>query len=699
MFIKHIFSFKRTRLSSKVWLKIYEIKKYIGKVIWITGCINHAEAFYLLGKRIIILINRSGWKLTFLYLKEALRIVSRYLAGQDHTILPNGVCLKLDHTGLPTIIPLSLRKILRNADLIKDKKIIVCILSILSMFRVFPTSPSPSLDTIVSEFTGTTRCFESTVVKKALRDLSIHTLRLKSPTLLKLETSSPNSIKSSWSASLEALAFYNPKALIGLLYYNGANWVSLWCVFLLVISFPLYLIFWLSGTLKPILLGRLSVVYDQAGKARVIAITNWWLQVSLKPLHNAVFKVLRKLENCDGTFDQDGALNKFIKRLSGKEVTYHSFDLSAATDRIPIDLQKLILNTLVPSLGDKWFLLLDFAWAYKGGYYKYSVGQPMGAYSSWAMLALTHHVIVRIAALNCGIKNFEDYVILGDDIVIANDDVAREYSNLMKSLGVSINMSKSIVSTRFCEFAKRWVGDGINITPIGPGLTLRLVRDKKYLAMFIRECWNLGLLSNFRNLLDLLAQLRKSKDFHTEANNVLWASFGLSNFVDSRESPINVNTLMWCFSATTNYLPVLQYHIFNGLLQLRIDDKREAVKSLEEQEKFFYQNWWKVLMSKNGPHRILEFLLKGLGPGFWIYALSYEKTRLDLDKSVLLSTGPSWQVIQELAREDVAINISNIDWTQKALVKKQASRYDKLWKEIERSRNEAPELFEEFTFF
>jgi len=45
---------------------------------------------------------------------------------------------------------------------------------------------------------------------------------------------------------------------------------------------------------------------------------------------------------------------------------------------------------------------------------------------------------------------------------------------------------------------------------------------------------------------------------------------------------------------------------------------------------------------------------------------------------VLLNTGPSWQVIQELAREDVAINISNIDWTQKALVKKQASRYDKL---------------------
>jgi hypothetical protein len=269
----------------------------------------------------------------------------------------------------------------------------------------------------------------------------------------------------------------------------------------------------------------------------------------------------------------------------------------------------------------------------------------------------------------------------------------------MRVLGVSINLSKSIVSNRFCEFAKRWVGDGINITPIGPGLILRLIRDKKYLAMFIRECWNLGLISNFRNLLDLLAELRKSKDFKAEANNVLWASFGLSNFTESSKSPINVNTLMWCFSATVNYLPVLQYHIFNGLLQLRIDDKREAIKTLEESETHFYQNWWKVLQSKNVPHRILEFLLKLVGPGFWIYALSFEKTRLDLEKSVLLSTGPSWQVIQDLAREDVAINIANIDWTQKALVKKQASRYDKLWKEIERSRNETPELFEEFTFY
>jgi len=60
---------------------------------------------------------------------------------------------------------------------------------------------------------------------------------------------------------------------------------------------------------------------------------------------------LKKLEDCDGTFDQDGVLNNLIKKTSGKNVTYHSFDLSAATDRIPIELQVDILNALIPNLG------------------------------------------------------------------------------------------------------------------------------------------------------------------------------------------------------------------------------------------------------------------------------------------------------------------------------------------------------------
>jgi hypothetical protein len=134
--------------------------------------------------------------------------------------------------------------------------------------------------------------------------------------------------------------------------------------------------------------------------------------------------------------------------------------------------------------------------------YKYAVGQPMGAYSSWASLALTHHVLVQVAALRAGKLGFTAYAVLGDDIVIADDAVASEYLAIMAHLGVSINFSKSLESRNFLEFAKRWVGpNGVQFTPIGPGLILRLIRNKFYLAALFSEMFKLGLITTFQELL------------------------------------------------------------------------------------------------------------------------------------------------------------------------------------------------------
>jgi hypothetical protein len=94
----------------------------------------------------------------------------------------------------------------------------------------------------------------------------------------------------------------------------------------------------------------------------------------------------------------------------------------------------------------------------------YSRGQPMGALSSWAMLAFTHHAIVQWAAARSIYKDkpewFKDYAVLGDDIVIGDQKVAREYLKLMELLGVSISSHKSLVSVKkpVCEFAKRFFG-------------------------------------------------------------------------------------------------------------------------------------------------------------------------------------------------------------------------------------------------
>jgi len=76
---------------------------------------------------------------------------------------------------------------------------------------------------------------------------------------------------------------------------------------------------------------------------------------------------------------------------------------------------------------------------YQGSKISYETGQPMGAYSSWPMLAITHHIIVLVAA---GYPSYSNYMILGDDLVIGDDTVAIRYRAIMATLGVEISEQK-----------------------------------------------------------------------------------------------------------------------------------------------------------------------------------------------------------------------------------------------------------------
>jgi hypothetical protein len=93
---------------------------------------------------------------------------------------------------------------------------------------------------------------------------------------------------------------------------------------------------------------------------------------------------------------------------------------------------------------------------------KYLVGQPMGAYSSWAMLAVAHHAIVQYCAHLGGLEGwFERYAVVGDDVVIYHDEVAKRYLAVVTGLGISVSMEKSIVSENgVFEFCKRLVTPG-----------------------------------------------------------------------------------------------------------------------------------------------------------------------------------------------------------------------------------------------
>jgi len=218
--------------------------------------------------------------------------------------------------------------------------------------------------------------------------------------------------------------------------------------------------------------GQLSLKEEAAGKLRVFAIVDVWTQSFLKPLHTYLFKILGALPN-DGTLDQDASALRSMEKALRRGHAW-SVDLSSATDRLPIVLQQSVLTTLFSkALSDAWRNLLverdyvlnsskitDLYPELVPGLYKYSVGQPMGALSSWAMLALTHHMILQFAVHRCKGKQelwYDLYEILGDDIVIFDKDVYLEYCKILDLLGVGANPAKSIPAPTIpaFEFAKR----------------------------------------------------------------------------------------------------------------------------------------------------------------------------------------------------------------------------------------------------
>jgi len=271
-------------------------------------------------------------------------------------------------------------------------------------------------------------------------------------------------------------------------------------------------------------LGKLGLKQEAAGKVRVFAMVDCFTQWLMEPLHKAIFLLLEVIPQ-DGTHDQTKPLDRLIKRqrdlrlmnrtpgsilkrgtTKGRELLnarawgLFSFDLSAATDRLPLIFQEHLLR---PILGDRaarlWASLLvdreylvprrqDLGLA--GGAVKYAAGQPMGALSSWAMLALTHHCVVQWAWFRvCKEMGrdwtwYEDYAILGDDVVILGVPVARAYTKIMDALGVTISQHKSLISSKGkgFEFAKRTYLDG---KPVGAISILELMVAQKSLGVLL----------------------------------------------------------------------------------------------------------------------------------------------------------------------------------------------------------------------
>lgn len=177
-----------------------------------------------------------------------------------------------------------------------------------------------------------------------------------------------------------------------------------------------------------------------------------------------------------GTFDQSAPLRALRKTRS-----LRSFDLSAATDRLELSFQGVVVQSL-------FGLTTAFSWVLSGlgtnvilapasrkgppKLVRFNTGQPLGFLSSWPLFALSHPFVVWYCAdkVYPGLR-LTKYALLGDDIVIGDPRVAELYRETIESLGVKISIPKSRISE--CgglEFANQFIIIDRDLSPISLAL-------------------------------------------------------------------------------------------------------------------------------------------------------------------------------------------------------------------------------------
>lgn len=536
--------------DSSIWSSALKgAKRLVGPLIRVVPLITGSrsrgwiKAIFVFTRIVFALMNSQGQRGTALKLKVTKLLLEKWLSG-DHGTTPHslGVAVARTRTGLPRLIPAHHRDRIRSGDL----GTIRLWLGLLTLYRVMSfdgrhslltvlrpgVTLSPSLLVSWSNFCGYFWWQLKSVLGVIPPKLgttpkgSTFFPELKA-VLAPLLKSGPNS-PWSWSAADPENKFNSSRFFVDSAMWRSAraSWSKMISICQLFGSQHLIqgdhapFVYNLATSIdletspdrtdgkktpsgepyggvrelngRPVKLGALATKREP-GKIRVFAMVDSLTQWVLRPLHMFLFKRVLKNIPQDGLYDQIAPAKRLVKvmRSEGHSRVW-SYDLSAATDRLPLLLQEIVLKYILNIKGaslwawliaDRYFRLpaalrdsvqgqdrslFPVREGVRYYYARYAVGQPMGAYSSWAMLAITHHAIVQYCASLAGISGwFELYAVLGDDVVIGHPKVARKYIWFMEQVGVPINRHKSIVGRDLSfEFAKRFFWRGEDITPL-----------------------------------------------------------------------------------------------------------------------------------------------------------------------------------------------------------------------------------------
>lgn len=408
---------------------------------------------------------------------KLIRLIStKYLCGEPIYVYPELIGINKD--GFPKAIEF-LRK---YADGTKFQK--QFFLTLMSVSRTFTFEAKPDYSSITDPFKGRYETIDQNFVTKFVEDFDLRVERVHITGKDFMLTMKQGPLGHSLMTAIQHYMKYNGSHLQHFMKVGGP-WVTSH-IHQLKLFYRNKLVKDVSSI--PAVHRRLAIIHDPEAKARIVGLVDYLTQVILEPFSREIFKLLKSLPQ-DRTFTQ----NPYLNKVPGHK--FHSLDLSSATDRFPIGVQRQLVSELTdPNFAYSWSRLMTGTpfTTPEGNQLTYSVGQPMGARSSWAVFTLSHHMMVQYAAHKAGYYPFKDYILLGDDIVIANDTVAQEYRILMEGLGVDISSFKTHTSENMYEFAKRWFHNSQEITGVPLNGIMSNIDKPFELYNSIKELYNRG---------------------------------------------------------------------------------------------------------------------------------------------------------------------------------------------------------------
>lgn len=221
--------------------------------------------------------------------------------------------------------------------------------------------------------------------------------------------------------------------------------------------------------------GKIGLIQEPGFKLRAVANPNRVYQIALKPLGDIIYDTLKTLP-WDCTFDQSKATPHLQKHLQESRRAY-CIDLTGATDYFPLSLQLSLLSKLFPDHSDYISLFDELSrspWIFQDTVIQWKRGQPLGLFPSFGSFALCHGLLLLSLCPN-GYEN--NFFVLGDDVVILDDNLALAYLKVLKALRCPVSISKSINSNKIIEFGGKIISKDF----VFPQLKWRQLSDDNFI--------------------------------------------------------------------------------------------------------------------------------------------------------------------------------------------------------------------------